>query len=1052
MIPDVSRDQLLAALDLFDEELREKVEWNGWDQKLSQKYALEYEGKLYPPKEVIRLATEYEAFSGGDEANGYLKKRGFEIKRLQALDPIADGERTNAEVPKVWWVNSAQLRWRDGNEGYLWAPKVNVRGAPLDYWQRLTKLWPGDLLLVYPGLALKSVFEVVDFYEEHTGDPARKNKAEVPGWRVRVRDYPLAERIPLGSIPKELRTPESGAFDKDGEVKKGYVFELSALFVHKLVETFVSAFTDTPLNGTRDWPIGMTVTNYWWVNQGSMYAQERSGGYIWAPRKTKAGKAPFTHWLNMTKVKPGDWIFHYSRGFLRAVGRVLEEAKEKDNPIQLGAGIWTAGGWKVEIMYFDLKPLISIHDIPRHHRAYHPGGPFNSNEGVNQGYLFPVDYDFAKALITLFSARMPKELVLTIGKLDPIVIVSPAGPRIVKIAPGDKGRFWEDCLEGGYICVGWDAVGDLRRFDSKDEFNNGFEEAYSEEYKSHTSQITIKAKELWTLMELEPGDMVVANEGTSKVLGVGTVTEAGYDWRPDRAEYKHVVYVDWDTSYAKQIPEQGRWAFVTVADVSDELAKIILEETPAVGNFWLFQANPKFYNLSEQLQSMKVGSIDNWTVTSSWGEMEPGEPVVLWQAGKQAGIYAVGELIGKPYLHTYSAEEAPWLGLAPGESKQVRRIDFRYTQILEEPILKKDLLEDQVLKNMTVITFANATNFKLKKAEWEALRRLLGKEQLVPLPPLPPSDEDYKEPSFDVIVKKVEEQGLKISIRALRRYHLGLKTRGFVILSGVSGTGKTWLTAAYAKAIGAESLLVPVAPNWNTNEDLLGYLSPLDGKYYDTAFSSFLRRASEEYRHASEAGKVPRPYHLVLDEMNLARVEYYFAKFLSVMEVRARGEEATLTLALGDDVTLPPNFMFIGTVNVDETTHGFADKVYDRAQLIELEAPRDALAKFVEGKAYAEVLMNVWDAVHEVAPFAYRVLFEIGAYVKASEELGVGWQEALDEQLLQKVLPKLKGVDPRIGQALQRVLEIAGDEFTLTADKAHVMREGFMQHGFASYF
>jgi hypothetical protein len=77
--------------------------------------------------------------------------------------------------------------------------------------------------------------------------------------------------------------------------------------------------------------------------------------------------------------------------------------------------------------------------------------------------------------------------------------------------------------------------------------------------------------------------------------------------------------------------------------------------------------------------------------------------------------------------------------------------------------------------------------------------------------------------------------------------------------------------------------------------------------------------------------------------MNLARVEQYFAKFLSAMELRAAGE-SEIEVAPGELIDLSPNLLFIGTVNVDETTHGFASKVYDRAQLVEVEVTRELIA------------------------------------------------------------------------------------------------------------
>ncbi len=147
-----------------------------------------------------------------------------------------------------------------------------------------------------------------------------------------------------------------------------------------------------------------------------------------------------------------------------------------------------------------------------------------------------------------------------------------------------------------------------------------------------------------------------------------------------------------------------------------------------------------------------------------------------------------------------------------------------------------------------------------------------------------------------------------------------------------------------------------------------------------------------------------------------------------------------------------PNLLFIGTVNIDETTHLFADKVFDRAQLVELDVDRAALEAHVGNQPYAATLLSFWDALRDVAPFAYRIVDEIGVYLGHADQLGVTWQEALDEQVFQKLLPKLKGADPRVGSSLERFIELAGDDFPLSRRKAEAMRESFVQHGFSSYF
>jgi 5-methylcytosine-specific restriction protein B len=147
----------------------------------------------------------------------------------------------------------------------------------------------------------------------------------------------------------------------------------------------------------------------------------------------------------------------------------------------------------------------------------------------------------------------------------------PRGAHVTKywkVAPGERGRLWDDCRKGGYICVGWDEVGDLSLFDTEDDFKAAFTAAYADEYNGNKSAITQKGKELWRLKEMSEGDKIIANRGTREILAVGTVTAAGYQYRPDRSEYHHTVNVEWDLDAARELDEPvKRWATTTVAKI-----------------------------------------------------------------------------------------------------------------------------------------------------------------------------------------------------------------------------------------------------------------------------------------------------------------------------------------------------------------------------------------------------------------------------------------------------------------------------------------------------
>ncbi|GAA3967834.1 hypothetical protein GCM10023085_57830 [Actinomadura viridis] len=153
----------------------------------------------------------------------------------------------------------------------------------------------------------------------------------------------------------------------------------------------------------------------------------------------------------------------------------------------------------------------------------------------------------------------------------------PRTPTILKVAPGEDARFWDDCRSGGYICIGWDEIGDLTSFAAEGDYREAFNDVFLDSmYEGNKSKTSAKANELWRVFQLQPGDLVVANKGIKEVLAVGTVTQDGYVWRPERPEYKHTVSVKWDTAYAQtlRVPQKS-WSTVTVAKVQPALWKII---------------------------------------------------------------------------------------------------------------------------------------------------------------------------------------------------------------------------------------------------------------------------------------------------------------------------------------------------------------------------------------------------------------------------------------------------------------------------------------------
>lgn len=212
-----------------------------------------------------------------------------------------------------------------------------------------------------------------------------------------------------------------------------------------------------------------------------------------------------------------------------------------------------------------------------------------------------------------------------------------------------------------------------------------------------------------------------------------------------------------------------------------------------------------------------------------------------------------------------------------------------------------------------------------------------------------PQDASQKQPSdsedtgLTGVIEYISGAGFIFQPWQVATFVTALRTKPFLILAGISGTGKTRLPRLVAEATGAECLVVPVRPDWTDSSDLLGY-ERLKGDFVP---GKLLKLCEEAIRNPD------REYFFVLDEMNIARVEYYFAEVLSVMESRRRSPngdvisdplnssapDQSLSDPPGPDwssVYLPANLSIIGTVNMDETTHSFSRKVLDRAFVLEL--------------------------------------------------------------------------------------------------------------------
>lgn len=319
----------------------------------------------------------------------------------------------------------------------------------------------------------------------------------------------------------------------------------------------------------------------------------------------------------------------------------------------------------------------------------------------------------------------------------------------------------------------------------------------------------------------------------------------------------------------------------------------------------------------------------------------------------------------------------------------------------------------------------------------------------------------------------MDAEGYMISTAELANFYLAMTVSPMVILSGISGTGKSLLPRKFAKLTGSGFNPIPVQPQWADNSDLFGYVPTLSPtKYIDGALTKSLREATAA------------PSKLIialLDEMNLAPVEHYFSDFLSVAETRVRsgGRVSTdeLPIELPEAVvgaadpyadlrgaTLPPNLRVVGTANMDESTHTFSPKVLDRAFTIELDDPvltdfsspgatsattpdASALSLLATETIHESNAISIQEARTESQPlfehvagllaeiqeilapagikFGYRTRDAILLYLHFWRKRGLAdimtGYAALDFCILQKVLPKVAGSGDALSDALKKL-------------------------------
>lgn len=636
----------------------------------------------------------------------------------------------------------------------------------------------------------------------------------------------------------------------------------------------------------------------------------------------------------------------------------------------------------------------------------------------------------AARAVTQFARHHEPAIVDAASELFGAPLPQPAsvGPQYWKLTAGDDGEHWPAFRTGGYVALAGAQLGDLVKI-SREDLSAAAAGTSDDELAS-----------LWSLRDMVPGDRVVLAAGTRRVLALGTISQPYYFVAGD--PLPHRLGVEWDDLAPREVEMNG-WRPPVV-----RLTAAIFGEVQGAARAPSVRPEPP--------EAGPLGGINFDGILAHLRNASltfPAELVASYLLALQArrfvlltGISGTGKTqLALELARVYSSAVAT----STAEAEAVRIVVSRDTvkrARLSLPVdfaRLFDVLEDDGQRRLAVrVPGRPAESMSVYKAPDRPglLQVLLSGEAKAWLL-------EHTEQGECLVLRREESRDGEVLV--------------------VEHDGDAQVPVAADSSY--ES--VAVRPDWTDSRALLGFYNPLTRSYVSTRTLQLLLRAQAEVKAARD-GRPPRPYFLIFDEMNLARVEHYFADFLSAME---SGEPIDLhdedeladTAGIPKQVVIPRNVFVIGTVNVDETTYMFSPKVLDRAFVLEFnEVDLDGLgrpAPAVSSRATPLALVNLgdglrlldkpvdaeWVAFEEVAGggparllrrihaalvpvhrhFGYRVAREIARFVTLASEQTDGSEAALwaalDVAVLAKVLPKLHGTQADLETTLDQLHAIA---------------------------
>ena len=467
-------------------------------------------------------------------------------------------------------------------------------------------------------------------------------------------------------------------------------------------------------------------------------------------------------------------------------------------------------------------------------------------------------------------------------------------------SPGEKASKWPLCTSAGLMCIGWDAMGDLSEYASREEMRDAVKKHYSTDGSAVNDSLAV-----WQFAnEMKPGDIVFAKRGMSKIIGRGIV-ESDYIFNDNLTDFKHIRKVKWTN--VGEWDAIGKNAMKTLTNITpytdyvEKLNQLIdgINEQPAETTdkqYWWLVGNPKIWSLS----GMKVGEEQQYTLYN-----ENGNKRKVFQNFLDANVGDV--VIG--YESTPTKQIVNLLTISKSSDGQT--ISFKNTETLPTPIDFSTLKSIPGLENMEYMKNQQGSFFKVTADEYDIIMELVRGDN--PIPKQEKKEKYTKSNFLDEVFVSFKDYE-KLENLLLRKKNL--------ILQGAPGVGKTFAAKRLAYAIMGEKdesriMQVQFHQNYSYEDFVMGYKPNDEGGFElkNGIFYRFCKRA---------AADSDNKYFFIIDEINRGNLSKIFGELLMLIENDYR--DKPIQLAYKDEAfAVPDNLYIIGMMNTADRSLAMID-------------------------------------------------------------------------------------------------------------------------------